>query len=130
LKRQIGIDIELIKPISDMNRMVELYFSKLESEVFTALPEAIRTGAFYSAWTRKEAYLKSIGEGLQQPPDQVEVSMNPLESYPELKLLDRDLPRATIRLLSFQPAEGYQAALAVEGKSWDVLAIDYANSIN
>jgi 4'-phosphopantetheinyl transferase len=129
INQRIGIDVELIKPMEDINRMVELYFSKSENERYASLPEPERALAFYSAWTRKEAYLKSIGEGLQHPPDQVEVSFDPHETFTKIKLLDRDLPQTTHHLFSFQPVEGYQAAVAFEGEAWEVSAINYSNSI-
>ena len=127
--QRVGIDVELIKPIPEMDRMVEQYFSKSEFETFASLPEPERIPAFYAAWTRKEAYLKLIGEGLQHPPDRIEVSLNPNDPFPDLELLDRGLHQASSSLISFEPADGYQAALAVEGESRDVVPIQYANAI-
>lgn len=123
--RQIGIDVELVKPISDMAQMVQLYFSQSENSVFSALHEHERTHAFYSVWTRKEAYLKLIGEGLQLPPDRVEVSLNPEDAHPWLRIKEEAHPQLTPQLFSFQPADGYQAALAVEGEGWEVIPIQY-----
>jgi 4'-phosphopantetheinyl transferase len=126
--RQIGIDVELIKSIPDMSRMVELYFSKSEIKCYRALPNSEKLLVFFSAWTRKEAFLKAIGEGLQYPLEQIEVSMDPEDMSPSLNLLDNSLPDLGYRLLSFQPAEGYKAALAVEGKSWSVKTIHFTYS--
>jgi 4'-phosphopantetheinyl transferase len=123
--RQVGIDVEMARPIDDMNRMVELYFSPSEIEWYMALPESERQLAFFSAWTRKEAFLKAIGEGLQYPPEQVEVSMDPDAVAPSLNLLDDSQPDLGYRLLSFQPAEGYIAALAAEGRNWSVQAFHF-----
>ena len=112
-----------------MNRLVELYFSKSENERYISLPDPERAQAFYSAWTRKEAYLKSIGAGLQHPPDHVVVSLDPDETFPELTLLGHDHPEITHHLFSFQPAEGYQASVAFTGEVRDVIAINYFHSI-
>jgi 4'-phosphopantetheinyl transferase len=125
LNRLVGIDVELIKPLPDMAQMVELYFSRSENSVFLALPEHERTHAFYSAWTRKEAYLKLIGEGLQLAPDRIEVSLNPEDVHPWLRIREEAHPQLTSHLFSFQPADEYQAALAVEGENWDVIPIQY-----
>lgn len=124
-ERQIGIDVELIRSIPDMSRMVDLYFTRSERSWYSALPESEKILAFFSAWTRKEAFLKAIGEGLQYPPEQVEVSMDPDAVTPSLDLLDKSQPTSEYRLLSFQPMEGYLAALAAEGKNWSSQAFHF-----
>lgn len=123
--RQLGIDVEEVRSIPDMSRMVELYFSPSEIEWYMDLPEPEKQLAFFSTWTRKEAFLKAIGEGLQYPPEQIEVSMDPDDVSPALKFLDDSQPDLGCRLLSFEPAEGYKAALAAEGKNWSVHAYHF-----
>lgn len=123
--REIGVDVELVRSIPDMNRMVELYFTESEINWYTALTEPEKAPAFFSAWTRKEAFLKAIGEGLQYPPEQVEVSMDPEAVTPSLNLLGNSQDDVRYSLLSFQPTEGYLAALAVEGKDWSIRAFHF-----
>ena len=61
-------------------------------------------------WTRKEAYVKALGAGLQIPLDSFEVSLRP-----------GDVPRflrgagTGWNLLSFAAAEGFQGAVAYRG---------------
>lgn len=125
LQRQVGIDVELIKPLPDMDSMVELYFSQSENSSFSALPDKEKIRAFFSAWTRKEAILKLIGEGLQLPPDGVEVSLNPEDPLPWSSVRENAYSQKNYQLFSFQPAEGYQAALAVEGDECAIMPIQY-----
>jgi 4'-phosphopantetheinyl transferase len=64
---EVGVDIELAKPLEDLRDISQRFFSKSESMVLTSLTgdEQIRT--FYRIWTRKEAVLKATGDGLTKP---------------------------------------------------------------
>jgi 4'-phosphopantetheinyl transferase len=64
LDRELGIDIERTRPISQADRIVESYFTPAEQAQFAGLAEPIRADAFTRGWTRKEAILKAKGVGL------------------------------------------------------------------
>jgi 4'-phosphopantetheinyl transferase len=64
---EIGIDIEQIRPLSEMQDLANQLFSAEEASELMSLPDSQREPAFYLGWTRKEAYLKAIGEGLSRP---------------------------------------------------------------
>jgi 4'-phosphopantetheinyl transferase len=71
--------------------------------------------AFYACWTRKEAFVKMLGDGLSYPLDHFRVSLAP-EAESLLEWVDgvEDAPaRWTVR--AFEVAPGYAAAFAVEG---------------
>ncbi len=75
----IGIDLEYIKPINDLDSIVEK-FSMEEKNKFLLLPNEQKLRAFYTIWTRKEAFIKAIGRGLSTSLDTFEVSF--LENEP------------------------------------------------
>lgn len=75
--RDVGIDIEYIKPLKNVNQIVDNFFSKSEKTLFHGLPEHLRNRAFYDCWTRKEAYLKALGTGLSRPLNSFSVSFIP-----------------------------------------------------
>lgn len=59
----IGVDIEKIK--QDFNAGVaERYFHPDEYTFILSLPEAKQAAEFYRIWSRKEAWVKALGEGL------------------------------------------------------------------
>ncbi|SHJ62966.1 4'-phosphopantetheinyl transferase [Clostridium cavendishii DSM 21758] len=64
-KREIGIDIEEVKPI-DVNIAKKIF---CEEEYMEILKNDVkdRVAKFYDYWTLKESFIKNIGEGLSFP---------------------------------------------------------------
>ena len=68
---QVGVDIELIRPIPDMRTIAELAFSDAERASLLASLPSQRTKRFLEIWTLKEAWLKANGIGLPDTPRDV-----------------------------------------------------------
>lgn len=64
LKRPLGIDVEQHRNDTDMELIARRQFAPSEQARLMSLPAAQRRAAFYECWTRKEAYLKAIGDGI------------------------------------------------------------------
>jgi 4'-phosphopantetheinyl transferase len=77
---EIGIDLEQIRPIPEMEEIVERYFHVRENAQILSRPREARDRTFFRFWTRKEAYLKAIGEGLSQ-----KLLTAPVLSHPDLQ---------------------------------------------
>jgi 4'-phosphopantetheinyl transferase len=75
----IGIDVEVVRPVRDARSIATRFFSRQESAAIDALPPALRLQAFFLCWTRKEAFIKALGEGLSHPLDAFAVSVAPGE---------------------------------------------------
>jgi 4'-phosphopantetheinyl transferase len=116
--RQIGVDIEYMRPDLDYQSLAEHYFSPLENQLLQGLPTSARLEAFYQCWTRKEAYIKARGKGLSIPLDSFDVSLQSDE--PARLLNSREDPQeaARWRLCALHPDPNYAATLAVEGHGW------------
>lgn len=71
---EVGIDIEKIRPIHDLDEMIAKNFTRREIKFITAKPEE-KISRFFRFWTIKESYLKAIGEGMRLPPDHLEFSI-------------------------------------------------------
>lgn len=110
LGRELGIDVEEQLKESTNPEIVARYFSTNEQAEFFALPPTAQEEAFYSGWTRKEAYLKARGDGLQATLKNFDVSLNPEQP---LTLRSEDSDRWGMH--SFCPEPGFVAALVVEG---------------
>ena len=64
---QLGVDVELIRPLRDALTLAEDHFTEAECKALRALSARARDQAFLTCWTRKEACLKALGVGLQLP---------------------------------------------------------------
>ena len=114
LDREVGVDLEELKPVTDFAGIAERFFSPAENRALLALPAEARDAAFFTCWTRKEAYIKAVGEGLSIPLDSFDVTLAPGDS-PRL-LATRGEPGCELRwsLHELHPGPGFVGALAVE----------------
>jgi 4'-phosphopantetheinyl transferase len=117
-EREVGIDVEYIRRDVVEEAVAERFFSAQEVKSLRSLPAEVQPQAFFNCWTRKEAFIKAIGEGLSYPLDEFDVSLIPEEPAALLGTRN-DPPEAARWSLSALPVdEGYAAALAVEGHGW------------
>jgi 4'-phosphopantetheinyl transferase len=108
----IGVDIEKARPIPEFEEIAANYFSPREVAMMRALTPELRMQAFYTAWTRKEAFLKATGEGIGENLAKVEVTLAP-NDQPEILAVPGDpQARSEWKLKAFSPAPGYLAAAA------------------
>ena len=122
--RELGVDVERIRPEIVQEQVAERFFSPREVTTLRALPVPLQATAFFACWTRKEAYIKATGEGLALPLDQFDVSLAPGEPAALLRTAwdPQEAPRWTMQDLD--PAPGYRAAVAVAGHDWRLTCWD------
>ena len=118
--REIGVDLECIRPISDAEQIAERFFSAHENAVFRTIPAHEKPKAFFNCWTRKEAYLKALGDGLARPLDEFDVSLAPGEPAKLLRIEGAPQEASRWSLNRLEPGSGYVAALAVEGYGYQL----------
>lgn len=70
----VGVDIELLRPIADVESLARLVFSEVEQRELEVAPDP--QSAFLNGWTRKEAYVKALGLGLNAPLKDITVSLS------------------------------------------------------
>ena len=114
-QRRIGVDIEAMRPVPDLESVSKLVFSTRENVGFHLLPSEQQMEAFFDSWTCKEGYLKATGEGLSQAPSEIELSLLPGGGVRLLSVKGSQQEAKRWYLASFSPARGYKAALVVEG---------------
>jgi 4'-phosphopantetheinyl transferase len=73
----VGVDVERLRPVDEMDAVAERTFSQRECGALRGLPASLRPAGFFNCWTRKEAYIKALGEGLSYPLDRFSVSLAP-----------------------------------------------------
>jgi 4'-phosphopantetheinyl transferase len=106
----IGVDVERVRLVPDVDELVSRFFSKREATLFAALSAELKPAAFFNLWTRKEALLKATGEGICNSLDRVEVTFLAGEPARLLSLPEGKPSEWTLR--GFTPFEGWVAAVA------------------
>jgi len=102
----IGVDIELLRPVADVESLALLVFSDVERRELELAPDPV--SAFLNGWTRKEAYVKALGLGLTAPLTEITVSLSSGaallatglrdQSVSNWRLLNVPHPRAVVAL--------------------------------
>jgi len=111
----VGVDLEEIHPLDDMVDTARAAFAPGEFDRWRNARAGDRLDLFYRIWTRKEAYLKAIGEGIAQRLQQFEVAFEPGETP---RILHGAEGVWTLADVSKTP--DYIAALAIEGSGANI----------
>ncbi|MDQ6708758.1 MAG: 4'-phosphopantetheinyl transferase superfamily protein [Acidobacteriota bacterium] len=112
---ELGVDIEHIRPMPDMRGIAAQYFCEEEAAELMTLPADLRERAFFLCWTRKEAYIKALGDGLSAPLNGFRVTLRPDEPA-RFVHLERDLDAAgKWTLHDLDSCRHYAGALAYGG---------------
>jgi 4'-phosphopantetheinyl transferase len=115
----VGVDVECIRPVRDMDHLVERFFSSRENGLFQALRDEDKPAAFFNLWTRKEALLKATGAGITRL-STVEVSFLAGER-PRVLAFDGDPEKAREwQLEECAPEPGYAGAVAIQAPAMRV----------
>lgn len=109
----VGTDIEFLRPLAEMDSLVRQHFSPSETATFHSLRPSARVQAFFSCWTRKEAFVKALGEGLFTPLDSFDVTLAPNTGARIVRWGGSMARAAEWKLLHLQPYRGYVGAVCV-----------------
>ncbi len=106
--REVGIDLERLDRHIEVEEIAAQFFTPVEVAAIRALPPEFRHVRFFEFWTRKEAYIKALGNGLSVPLNEFDVA----------SILDRPGFRANgssgrWSMRQFAPEPGYVGALMV-----------------
>lgn len=81
LEGPLGIDIERVRPLPDLEAISGRFFSTTEvRHLHSVAGTALEARCFFNCWTRKEALIKGLSMGLQLPLNQFSVSLLPDEA--------------------------------------------------
>jgi 4'-phosphopantetheinyl transferase len=118
--RPVGVDIEFRRQRVDNEAIARRFFAADEVEALQGLPLQNRQEAFFRIWTRKEAYLKALGDGITVALDSFSVNLD------QEAALRRPAPAAAQwRLHHIEPGTGYTGAVCAPGlwqlscRHWD-----------
>jgi 4'-phosphopantetheinyl transferase len=113
-RREVGIDIEAVREFRDMDSVAARVFSPREHEVYLKLEASERARGFFNCWTRKEAFVKALGDGLRYPLDSFEVSLSPGQPAKLLHVGDIPGDSCAWNLDDFTFGNNYVGAVVVQ----------------
>jgi 4'-phosphopantetheinyl transferase len=116
----VGVDVECVRPVKEMDELVARFFSPRENEAFQKVADAVKPAAFFNLWTRKEAILKATGEGITRSLSLVEVSFLPGEPAQLLAISGDAAKAAQWSLRELSPAAGFTGAIAIQSRDIEV----------
>ena len=97
---EVGVDLEYIRPELDHKDIARIFFSAAELDQLDRVPSHAQSQAFFESWTKREAFVKARGEGLDSDGSH------------------GDTTERRWSLFTIQPAPSYVGALVVEGDGW------------
>jgi 4'-phosphopantetheinyl transferase len=114
MNRELGVDIEQHRRMIDLEQIARHFFSEGEVRDLLSVSGPVRETAFYQCWTRKEAFVKAIGEGLSIPLRDFRVSLLPGQLASLMAIPAKHNRQWT--MYDVTPCDGYSAAVVVEGE--------------
>lgn len=127
---EVGVDIEKVDDRRAIDGIASRFFSPAEQVALSQYEGGAYIRAFFRCWSRKEAVIKALGEGLACPLGQFDVSL-----HPEKATLIA-FRRESIRVQEWFMAhlhvhQDYEAALAVtkESTGWRGYEYDINNTL-
>ena len=127
--RELGIDIEYMRPLDDAESIAEHFFSKREYQQLCALPQEAKQRAFFTCWTRKEASIKAGGDGLSYPLDQFAVSFVPGDTAQPLEVYNDPHETARWSFHALQTEDDYAATVIVEGHNGQLMCWRWPDNV-
>jgi 4'-phosphopantetheinyl transferase len=123
---EIGVDLEAVRPrVDDWVMLAQRYFAAEEVEALEGYSAAERVQAFFRVWTRKEAIVKLLGDGLRMPLDRFIV---PLDETAVSPVLLSDGGAVPWHLTPLTPAPAYWGACATYRRPDRVLLRQWVES--
>ncbi len=110
---EVGVDIETVRALPDADHVAAIAFSWRERRDYRALAPHERAQGFFNCWTRKEAFVKALGNGLRYPLHAFDVSLAPGEPARLRRVGRTQGSRLGWALHAFAPCPNVIGALAV-----------------
>lgn len=119
---EIGVDVEELREIPEIAQVASHYFSKAEASELLSIGDKISArDAFFRCWTRKEAYIKAVGDGLYLPLDQFQVTLSQDAPVKFVHIGSNVRAAAGWTLQHLDPAPDYVGALAYPAAPRDIV---------
>lgn len=123
-QHEVGIDIEQHDDRALDTALYSVVFTASEQDALLALPAALRLRGFFSAWTRKEAFIKATGQGLSADLQAFSVTVTP-DAPVTLFASSSNMAVAGWHIHTLDLPPGYEGAVAISGDDSSQFRIFY-----
>jgi 4'-phosphopantetheinyl transferase len=124
---EVGVDVEQLREVSDLERIAQRYFHPTEVEDMLNTASNQKIAAFLRCWTAKEAVLKAHGTGIAERLDTFRVPQSAgFEGWIDLSEMPRSAQDSQCWLMRLTPCDGYVAAVASMGRERRVQCFAFA----
>jgi 4'-phosphopantetheinyl transferase len=122
--RELGIDIEQIRPRTNALALASRYFFSTEKDAVANAADEEREAVFLRFWTAKEAVIKAQGIGLSAPLDCFRVVFDGACETAAVETFrsERIEPDWFVRTLPVE--KGWSAAVVARGRDWEVRVLE------
>ncbi len=107
---EVGVDVQVWRSVRE--GLAERFFSQAEAAALQKLDVDDRKAAFFRCWTRKEAIIKALGEGLSRSLKSFEVSLEETAQPAVISMAGIKNSRQSWSLFSFAPHTDVSGAVA------------------
>ena len=111
---EVGVDIERVNLNIEVRDLSSRFFSTIESDNLLACPVELQADIFFNIWTRKEAFIKCIGQGLSFGLDNFAVDHSDME-HPNVLFTDWDPNESKLWDMRSSSTGDYKLAVAAKG---------------
>lgn len=110
---EIGVDIESLHRKVEYDDLAKRFFCEAEYQKLVQVYTDEKRNAFFNCWTRKEAFIKAVGEGLSYPLNDFEVTLLSHEPV-QINHIQQDLETPKQWTLDSKNVDKYTIATAVK----------------
>jgi 4'-phosphopantetheinyl transferase len=118
--RDVGVDLEQVRYDLDISHIAQRFFSPTEIHNLKQIHQEKRNDVFFQYWTRKEAFLKAVGQGLLFPMEQCDVSLLCSTVLSPISFVGNKVESLLWYGMDLQLDAGYTAAVVAEGNDWEL----------
>ena len=110
---ELGVDVEILRDLPELGEIAGRFFSPGEAERVLSTDGEDRVRAFFRCWTRKEAFIKALGDGLSRPLDSFAVTVEAHRPPCIEWAVGEPEPANAWSLHHLEPRPGYVGAVAL-----------------
>lgn len=111
----VGADLERVRPVAYGDAIARRFFSDDEQASLAGVEGAAWDAAFFRCWTRKEAFVKAIGDGLHHPLRSFTVPVADVAAQTRIVLHDAPSESPAWTLDAVDAGPGFVAAVVSVG---------------